>query len=359
MWWQCKAEVTLAADAHDLILDKPIKGNTWKLDLEPYTIRTFRISGVHATNAVSACAVEIDESARAEIERQLETIRKNVAENLEALKKTQGDVLARNLFERVDQYLRQGDLIAAYDAVTISPDIDKIDQRLWKEPDYTPRQVVAVKRKAKITIDAEASEWKDIPAATVNEKEQMHTYTSDRILHWKGPRDHSSEVRTQWDEENVYLFVQFVDDDLYFSQGGRPEKSDSVELYFDVDILGDYGDKAFTPDDSQYKFAPPLMPRDPLRMQRQQGIPLGGKIKKLHNEVETAWKKTENGFCVEIRIPWKLLGLKNPPAGTEIGFDMMSIDYGQNGRITQTGQWSAPRPRVWSDVRIMGRMMLK
>jgi len=219
--------------------------------------------------------------------------------------------------------------------------------------------VAAVKRKAEIKIDAEALEWKDIPAAAIKEKEQMHTYSRDRILHWKGPRDHSSEARIQWDEDNVYFLVEFVDDDLYFSRGGRPEKSDSVEMYFDVDILGDYGDKAFTSDDSQYKFAPPLMPRDPLRMQRQQGIPMGGKIKKLHNEVETAWKKTDSGFRVEIMIPWKLLGLKHPQAGTEIGFDMMSIDYGLNGRITQSGQWSAPRPRVWDDVRIMGRMVLQ
>jgi len=54
-------------------------------------------------------------------------------------------------------------------------------------------------------IDGNAGEWKDVPAMSLDKKEQSY----DR---WEGPRDLSGSMRIQWDAAGLYFCLQVVDD---------------------------------------------------------------------------------------------------------------------------------------------------
>ena len=354
-WWELDVQAELAdgLKVHDLIHGGPVSGASWQLTLEPYGIRTFRVAARDSTEVVSACRAEVSEKGKELTRQLLAEFEKTLQEKRQALKHTGADKLAEELLAGVRQALARNDYATAYDELTTSPVTEEIEKRSWKEEGYEPRKMIAKKRTKAIAIDGDLAEWPKQPDALINEKKQVFTHMPDKQLWWTGAKDCSATLRVRWDADSLYYAIVVQDDDYNFGL----KNSDSVELYFDTDVLGDYGEKRFNEDDAQLKMAPAQREVDPVRVELSHGQKSLIKITVSSDGIQVASSRTEMEYRIEARIPWSKIHNPERRVGKELGFDVMIIDR-DKGQLKQVMWWSAPRPVVWRDVRLMGRMLL-
>jgi len=112
-WWDVKASLTFAENARvtDLILGEPLDGNTWNLDLPPYTVRTFRTDGGAGAEAVLSC------SAQVSLQGQAATV--DLLEQYDALPTAARPRGLAQMLESVRQSEKKGDCSAAFDALVL------------------------------------------------------------------------------------------------------------------------------------------------------------------------------------------------------------------------------------------------
>ena len=117
--------------------------------------------------------------------------------------------------------------------------------------------------------------------------------------------DISASFRGLWDESNFYLLVEVVDDKIYHGISSPDHQNDNIEVYFDINNskLSLYDGV----DDDQIRFIPEV---DTVNSKR--GV--------VSEDLEFFYKKTAEGYLMEIRFPWSALTPESfqPVAETEI-----------------------------------------
>jgi hypothetical protein len=167
------------------------------------------------------------------------------------------------------------------------------------------------------------------------------------------PNDLAADFRALWDENNLYLLVDVIDDALV--NDTRPDQlvtlptgstnipwwyDDCVEVYIDAD---NSKSNQYDNDDSQYHF-------DWDREHSTMGV---------HNEhgrmenVEFAMATTEKGYRTEIKFPWATLGGK-PSAGASIGLDVHINDDDDGGERDTKITWADKQDNAWANPQAMG-----
>ncbi|TKJ33093.1 MAG: hypothetical protein CEE38_21690 [Planctomycetes bacterium B3_Pla] len=154
------------------------------------------------------------------------------------------------------------------------------------------------------------------------------------------PVDCSGTWRALWNWEGLYVLVEVNDEALTSDSGGGGNKwnDDSVEVYVDGD-----NSKATSPDtnDHQYTF--------------WWGNEAYEEPSALHNgapslvDVEYAIKTTDEGYMLEIKLPWMSIMGASPTPGQQIGFDVWINDDDDGGDRDSQVSWYSTDGNGWQD----------
>ncbi len=135
--------------------------------------------------------------------------------------------------------------------------------------------------------------------------------------------DLEGSFRLGWDNTNLYLAVKVYDDKYVQNATGVDIfKGDSVELLFDVDLMGDLNSTQLNSDDYQLVFS------------YGKGSVTGAKETYLYYPASVAGPRTQVQIAsvygsgvlrAEIAIPWNVLGV-TPSSGKQYGFAVSMND---------------------------------
>lgn len=184
---------------------------------------------------------------------------------------------------------------------------------------YPPRVVSAAKSSGKITVDGRADEevWKNA---------EMR---DDFVCLW-GASDSSLSFKTAYDEMNLYIFAKIKDKALICDSGRESYwDDDSFEVYLD----GNMGrTKTYEDDDAQIVF---------IYGSDNCALKIGEKSAYYETppfNIESAQLKTDDGWQIEIKIPFSLIGV-SPVTGKNIGFSLGYSDDLDGGKREAQFRW--------------------
>ena len=122
-------------------------------------------------------------------------------------------------------------------------------------------------------------------------------------------------LRITWDSDNVYLFIEIMDDDLNTSSANAYQ-NDGIELYFDGDNSKNSQEVGYDDNDQHWTYV------------------YGGSVGSIPSNGENAWKQTETGYILEVSIPVSDLNF-NLEEGLTIGFELQinDNDFGSRQHI--------------------------
>ncbi len=356
-WWKTAAALTPAPgiDIEDLIVQRKIKPGQWTLALEPYEIRTFRAAGGAPDALFLSAAAAPETRAREYLAWQFADSRAVIQKHAAIAARTPGlaEKLA-NWINGCEELYRAGRYGAAYSAMTFSEHAARIGQMTWSLPGYSPLVARIPRTAQNPVIDGRFDDWKTMPpAAEINDPEKI--LVGDPALHG-GARDVSGRVAACWDGDCLYLDFIVQDDDLQPGVRG----ADSVEIYLDMDLYGDYGEGVYSEDDFNIKLAPVVHSAEVI-LETARGL-RGVKMTMPDNiGVKSAWMKTPGGYRIEAAVPWRAVWPGGTPApGMEFGFDAMIIDSDRNKTPPplRVMFWSSPK-LPFNDPRTLGRAILE
>lgn len=146
-----------------------------------------------------------------------------------------------------------------------------------------------------------------------------------------------------WDETNVYLFISVTDESLFNDSGDNWYEDDGVEIFFDGG-----NEKSTTYDNNDFQIG---------CIWGAEAIVEGGNNPNTISGTEQFISETENGYTIEIKIPWASLN-STPQIGKTIGFDAcVNDDDDGNGRETKTA-WFQSTDDGWQNPSVLGEITL-
>ena len=168
-----------------------------------------------------------------------------------------------------------------------------------------------VKYREGITLDGDLREWAGAPAVVAATKGQVVVGADN----WGGPKDTSATLRAVWDAEGLYLAIEVTDDE-FFPPPAPEWRWDSIELFYDTDLYGDWGETSCSGDDFKYS----------VEAATREAAGFAGP-----KEVTGASSVSQGARRLEIRVPLAQYGLE-AKAGTAFGFDMAVDDADGEGQ---------------------------
>lgn len=195
-------------------------------------------------------------------------------------------------------------------------------------------------------IDGDPSDWELVPCAITLDKSHIVWGRPQ----WKGESDLSGTVRLSFDSNYLYLLVEVVDEVIKTASDKGMFVSDHVEL----DFAPVYKDNAQGPRQKNWRvlgFSPGTVESsgDPLVDMEAEAIaafPEGLD----YSGVDVGSSITEDGYVLEARIPWKVLGVKgNVTAGMVFGVDVHLSDSDKDfvqeamTSLNNTTEWKGRR----------------
>jgi len=198
---------------------------------------------------------------------------------------------------------------------------------------------------------------------------------------WTDNDDSSYSVVAGWDKDYLYLGVRVWDDKyvqeasgskIYLEEasGSKIYLGDSIEIHFDRYVSGDYYLHAMTADDYQIGISPG---QGSIVYVTSYGKVAAATVSNppqaylwfpkskagIKDEIKIGAVKTGQGYMVEWKIPWSLLGVTNPSAGDHYGFAISINDNDLAGTQTQQTVVSNVGTRVYSDPTTWGDLYLR
>jgi len=170
---------------------------------------------------------------------------------------------------------------------------------------------------------------------------------------WDNADDLSARVQVGWDQANLYLAVEVIDEDYEQNTGGTNLfKGDSLEVLLDTNIAADFYVRNLGADDFQLGISPgsPVPDEDPEAYLWYPASIHGGR-----SQVDIAAVRTDDGYNVEVAIPWSVFEM-TPQAGQHYGFAFSVSDNDIDGGIAQQSMISnvatrvLPDPTTWGDL---------
>ena len=201
-------------------------------------------------------------------------------------------------------------------------------------------------------IDGLLDEWGGVP-----------TYLSSFIVYqvpgWDGSDDLTAIWRLAWDMKNLYVGIEVADDVHVQNQtGNQLFRGDSVDIQFDTNRDGDFGD-GLSPDDFQITLSPgdfaALLPS----AARFQGTDSGQILDASggHHLTMQA-RQVGTGYILEAAIPWGDLNLV-PSVGLVIGLALNATDNDSPGTAVQEVMKSHISTRTLTDPTGWGTLTLR
>ncbi len=205
--------------------------------------------------------------------------------------------------------------------------------------------------------EAEAKSWKQMAATTagIRKVSQAPVIDGQAESLWadakkykisnsiyspvSSPADLSANYRVMCDQENLYLFVDVIDDEL---------KNDSVEFYYDdtVEVFIDadnskdsgYGENDYTYNFNWDRTSPSM---------EERGQPY------QNDDIKFALVTSDNGYRLEIKFPWSTLGTE-VSTGSKIGLDVHVNDDDDGGERDTKFTWCDREDNAWQNPKTFG-----
>ncbi|MCI0575246.1 MAG: hypothetical protein L0331_03440, partial [Chloroflexi bacterium] len=178
-------------------------------------------------------------------------------------------------------------------------------------PPAAAGNVEAVRLPAAPVIDGALTEWGGAP-----------TYASSfRVFHsenWDATEDLTAVWRLAWDQNNLYIGVEVTDNVHVQTQTGNLiYRGDSLEMQFDTNRTGDYGN-GVNADDFHIIFSPGDFATLAESAFRFQGTSNGSLADAPGHNVAVQAQRTPAGYVLEAAIPWRDINV-TPSEGLIIG----------------------------------------
>ena len=206
----------------------------------------------------------------------------------------------------------------------------------------------AARRDTPPTLDAQPDDWPaDLP------------YVIDQNVFgattWLGPADQSGRFNVMWDAAGLYFYVVITDDAHVQADTGQTlYRGDSLELQFDADLAGDFGEASLNGDDYQIGFSPGASRESP---EHYFWNPIARRGEPTGISIATRPEGGAGGYIAEISIPWALFGV-TPTAGSRFGFALNSSDNDSPGTTEQQSMNSSVITRRLLDPTTWGTLEL-
>ncbi|MFL5734178.1 MAG: protein kinase domain-containing protein [Chloroflexia bacterium] len=184
---------------------------------------------------------------------------------------------------------------------------------------------------APIAIDGNLDDWDGAPAYPA-------PYVTLNRSRWKGDQDLSALFYFAWDAGNFYVGATITDDvhvQLPSTRGYQLYKGDDIEMWFDMDLQGDFASHEANADDVQAGLSPGDFKA--LKPEAVFWNPDTYKTQERNRTIKVAAqpRPTGHGYNIEAAIPWTSLGAFRPKPGTAIGFAASAGDNDQQGTPVQ------------------------
>lgn len=206
--------------------------------------------------------------------------------------------------------------------------------RAGNGPDFRVPRATA----GSISLDGRLAEWvgAGVPITTP-------TFGVER---WNGRRDLSGEAWAAWDDQYLFLAVRVTDDSHVQTQRGwEMYRGDSVEFWLDADLTGDFEQAEGNADDWQFGFSPGNF--NDLRPEGVIYLPVRDESR--HGALRVRALPAPDGYSLEVRIPWELVGVEPvPEAAFGYDIDISDNDLPETGEeqtrvsTSPTMQWNRP-----------------
>lgn len=170
---------------------------------------------------------------------------------------------------------------------------------------------------------------------------------------WSGYNDLSGVAYLAWDDTHFYLALEIVDD--RFAQNATGillYRGDSIEIWFDGDLAGDFGSARMSADDSQIG-ASPGHPAS-LIAESYQWSP-SAREGPLSDQLAAA--RIADGYTLEWALPWDELGV-SPADGAAFGFTICLSDNDVEGVQRQESMVCMHGTRRHNDPQSWGTLIL-
>lgn len=150
-------------------------------------------------------------------------------------------------------------------------------------------------------------------------------------------RDLSGSWRVAWDPEFLYLFAAVNDDVIsQVNTGASLFRGDEVAIYFDSDLADDAPGAQLSEDDFSFYFAPDAGENWVRLVPGSDGAAfVSAGALTSDPELRVATEFTDDGYNIEARVPWRLLGVSDPQAGQRF---RMTLDVNDNDRPGEAAQ---------------------
>ncbi|NPA31416.1 MAG: hypothetical protein GXO37_05385 [Chloroflexi bacterium] len=220
---------------------------------------------------------------------------------------------------------------------------------LTSRPSLRPGpQLVAPALAQPVLIDGDLSDWPAAwPEYEINQVTYGHAF-------YEGPQDLSGRLWVAWDPDYLYLAWDVTDDVFVQTQHGAwLYRGDSVEILVDTNLAYDFYNRYLDFDDYQIGFSPGQPPGQGTEAwlwypQSLAGPVLGARV---------AAQPTDQGYTVEVALPWHRLNLV-PMPGLDVGFAASISDNDLPGRAVQQTLASTSPFRHLTDPTTWGELLL-
>jgi hypothetical protein len=220
------------------------------------------------------------------------------------------------------------------------------------EPPTVVGGVEASRLSATLVIDGVLSEWPGEPG-------YASAFRVFNAQDWDGTDDLTAIWQLAWDNINLYIGVEVTDDFHVQTQSGNQLfRGDSVDIQFDTDRAGDFGN-GLSPDDFQITFSPGDFAALPASAFRFQGTDSGRILDAPGGHHATlAAQRNAAGYTLEAAVPWSDLNLA-PAPGLVIGLALNANDNDTPGTAVQEVMKSHVSTRTLTDPSGWGTLTLR
>lgn len=201
-------------------------------------------------------------------------------------------------------------------------------------------------------IDGNLDEWRGYTSAT---QSNFLVYRQDE---WDETRDLTAEWWLGWDETNLYMAVNVIDDQHVQTQTGRlTYLGDSVDMQIDTDRAGDRQNTLVNFDDFQLAFSAGDFAGLPAEAYRFRGNSEGGMVDATGHNISVAAVQHEQGYRLEAAIPWRDLDVI-PEPNMILGLNLNANDNDTPGTAAQEVMMSNVSTRTFRNPTTWGEVTL-
>ena len=190
----------------------------------------------------------------------------------------------------------------------------------------------AYKTQTAVTIDGSLTEWTLDSPIVIDQPEQV---IRDEVM-WNGLTDASLSTYIMWDEDNLYLAADVMEDSPFGAIEMLPlDGEDNLKLYISTDPTADPDRTAFGSNDflvflvmdNQYwdtAIDRSMVPKDARERFISKGMDGGANVLEGY---ECAAMPTATGFIFEAKIPWAVFSNSNIPVYSPVSGDQVKFNF--------------------------------